>query len=191
MIVAIFAVHLHVFPFTVTFRLYDRDGNGVLDSSVGGLSLKYNLLTIPHYVIKLNHHAQIISFGNIYNQSCFWKTGSGPHHCPDDARSRLPWLGCVRTEACELCFGVCVCVCVCDICREEVKCLCVRQYIFHLNHTLLKRNPSSFGMNQLVMGQNKEGEKWIWQDHLHSVALYDSNEVMIQLHHIQVTTETH
>lgn len=139
MIVAIFAIRLHVFPFTVAFRLYDRDGNGVLDSSVGGLSLKYNLLPIPHYVTKLNHHAQITSFGNIYNESCFWKTGSGPHYCPDDARSRLPRLGCVRTEACELCF---VCVCVCKICWEEVKCLCAQQDIFHLNHTLLNWHSS-------------------------------------------------
>uniref|UniRef100_A0A8C2H865 Diacylglycerol kinase n=1 Tax=Cyprinus carpio TaxID=7962 RepID=A0A8C2H865_CYPCA len=37
------------------FRLYDRDGNGVLDSSVG-VSMKYNLLSIPHYVTKLNHN---------------------------------------------------------------------------------------------------------------------------------------
>lgn len=94
MIVDNFPIRPHVFPFTVAFRLYDRDGNGVLDSSVGGLSLKCHPLPIPHYVTKVNHRTQITSFGNIC-MSCFCETGSGPHYCPDDACGRLPRLGCV------------------------------------------------------------------------------------------------
>lgn len=99
------------------------------------------------------------SFGNICNQSCSRETGSGPHYCPDDACSRLPRLGCVWAEACELYF-----VCVCNICQEEVKCLCAQHDFFHRNHTLLKRH-SSLNLNQLVMEQNK-----------HNVAPYYSND---------------
>ncbi len=84
------------------------------------------------------------------------------------------------------CVCVCVCVCVFDICREEVKCLCVRQDIFHLNHTLLKRHSSSFGMNQLVMGQITKGKMNLTRSFAQCCSLWfkwsdDSNYIIYRL----------
>lgn len=118
------------FPLTVSFRLYDRDGNGVLDSSVGVQAKIFIILSCNtrdqnslclciiylYYYLKtsLRNRTESYSlyffFGNIFNQSCFCETGSGPHYCPDDACSKLPWLGCFWTAACEF---VCVHVWLC------------------------------------------------------------------------------
>lgn len=74
----------------VAFKLYDRDGNGVLDSSVrssrkttGSSLLAFDpdsLVTQPFVFVGR-------------------ETGGGQDHCPDDARCRLPGLGRVRAQA--------------------------------------------------------------------------------------------
>lgn len=83
----------------VAFKLYDRDGNGVLDSSVSSSALfdsgKLSLIPPAELAVKRILMAQLFVFFPFV--ICAW-TGSGSDHCADDARRRLSWLGRVGAE---------------------------------------------------------------------------------------------